>query len=193
MGNEVKTNVGMGCYEHNDRTVVATCPKCGKFMCRECAEKYKSKLCESCENERIKEEEEKAEQQKARVKNNAKANVETSKKQLRGVIIKSAIFGIIGILLGMDSGSFVNGLIFAYIFAALPWGWKYVKNAIDTGEWAWLAAWTNNIWLLVFGIFFKFALAILIGIFAMPIGIFKAIKNFNDAKKMQENINKNYK
>ena len=93
----------------------------------------------------------------------------------------------------MDSGSFVNGLIFAYIFAALPWGWKYVKNAIDTGEWAWLAAWTNNIWLLVFGIFFKFALAILIGIFAMPIGIFKAIKNFNDAKKMQENINKNYK
>lgn len=93
----------------------------------------------------------------------------------------------------MDSGSFANGIIFTYIFAALPWGWKYVKNAIDTGEWAWLAAWTNNIWLLVFGIFFKLALAILIGVVAMPIGIFKAVKNFNDAKKMQENIDKNYK
>lgn len=58
----------MGCYEHSERKVVATCAKCGKFMCRECAEKYKSKLCESCEKERISEENAKIEQQKAQVK-----------------------------------------------------------------------------------------------------------------------------
>lgn len=189
----VKTNVGMGCYEHPERTVVATCTKCGKFMCKECAEKYQSKLCHTCEKERVENEKAQAKQEEKQIKDNAKFNVDITKKQLTGVIIKSVIFGAIGVFLGVDTGSVGNVLIFMYIFAALPWGWKYVKNAIDTGEWAWIAALYNNIWLLIFGIFFKFLLAILIGIVAMPIGIFKAIKNFSDAKKINENINKSYK
>ena len=46
-------NPGMGCFYHPDATVVASCPKCGKFLCKDCAEKYESKLCDKCEAERI--------------------------------------------------------------------------------------------------------------------------------------------
>lgn len=185
-----KQNVGMGCYEHPTETVVATCPKCGKFMCRACAEKYASKLCETCEQERIANEQATIEAQKAQVKNAAKVNVEMAKKDLKGVVIRSIILGIIGIALFIEQ-SVIGALAYGYVFAALPWGWKYVKDAIDTGEWAWLAAWYNSAWFLIFGILFKLALAIFIGIFAMPIGIIRAVLNFSKAKKIQEDVNKN--
>lgn len=190
---EEKQNSGMGCYEHPERTVVATCSKCGKFMCKECAEKYESKLCEACEQERIKAESEKNAKEKEDLKNASESNVKMSKKELTSVLIKTGIGAAIGLFIGLEAGSIGMVLVYMYMFGGFPWGWKYVKDAIDTGDWAWLAFAGNSIWYLVFGIFLKLLLAILIGLVAMPMGIFKAVKNFNTAKNLDKEVNEQTK
>lgn len=179
----------MKCYYHETKEGVGTCQGCGKSLCKICIDQYESGLCESCENKKRKREEEEVLNKKNNLKAQAKNNVEVTKKQLKKTIIKSAIFGVIGIFIGSDSGSIGNIILFTYLFAALPWGWAFVKNAIDTGEWAFMAVLTNSIWLFVFGIFLKFTLAFLIGIFVMPISILKAILEFKNAKNLEKDIN----
>ncbi len=38
----------MKCFNHPEREAVATCQKCGKGLCKECAEKHTPCLCDSC-------------------------------------------------------------------------------------------------------------------------------------------------
>lgn len=179
----------MKCYYHEKKEAVGTCQGCGRSLCKICIDQYESGLCESCEIKRRKSEEEEKLNKKKQLKNQARNNVEVTKKQLKKTIIKSAIFGVIGIFIGSDAGNIGNIILFTYLFASLPWGWAFVKNAIDTGEWAFMAAITNSIWLFIFGIFLKFALAFLIGVFVMPISIIKAIVEFKNAKSLEKDIN----
>ena len=179
----------MKCYYHEKKEAVGTCQGCGKSLCKICIDQNESGLCESCENKRIKTEEERVLNEKKELQNRAQNNVVATKKQLKKTIIKSVIFGIIGIFIGSDTGNIGNIILFFYLFAALPWGWSFVKNAIDTGEWAFMAVLTNSIWLFIFGIFLKFVLACLIGIFVMPINIIKAIIEFKNAKNIEKDIN----
>lgn len=90
---------------------------------------------------------------------------------------------------GSDSGA-GSSITFAYMFAALPWGWKVVKDAIDLGDWAWASFLTNSGGLFIFGIFFKFVLAMIIGLVAMPVEIIKAIVYYSKAKKLDNDISK---
>jgi hypothetical protein len=180
---------GMGCYKHEDRKVVATCKNCGKFMCKECANKYESKLCEDCESERVAKNARQYQQQKDDLKARSKENLKENKKRLIKVAIISIIFAVIGIMAGSDSGA-GSSITFAYMFAALPWGWKVVKDAIDLGDWAWASFLTNSGGLFIFGIFFKFVLAMIIGLVAMPVEIIKAIVYYSKAKKLDNDISK---
>ena len=38
----------MKCFNHEDREAAATCQRCGKGLCRECAGKYTPCLCDDC-------------------------------------------------------------------------------------------------------------------------------------------------
>ena len=38
----------MKCFYHEDREAAATCQRCGKGLCRECAAKYTPCLCDEC-------------------------------------------------------------------------------------------------------------------------------------------------
>ena len=38
----------MKCFNHENREAVATCQRCGKGLCRECAGKYTPCLCDDC-------------------------------------------------------------------------------------------------------------------------------------------------
>ena len=40
----------MKCFYHTDREAVATCQRCGKALCRECAAKYNPCLCDECKS-----------------------------------------------------------------------------------------------------------------------------------------------
>ncbi len=52
----------MNCYVHSDRSVVAACVGCGKFICEECRIEVQNKnYCKACVNELVRESKEKAE------------------------------------------------------------------------------------------------------------------------------------
>ena len=89
----------MKCYYHESKEGVGTCKGCGKSLCKSCIDKYESGLCESCEGKRLKKEEDEVLNQKNELKRQANYNVEVAKKQLKKTIIKSVIFGVIGIFL----------------------------------------------------------------------------------------------
>ena len=38
----------MKCFNHEDRDAVATCQKCGKGLCKECAAKHTPCMCDDC-------------------------------------------------------------------------------------------------------------------------------------------------
>lgn len=41
----------MPCYYHNDRPATATCSRCGKSLCTECASNFQPPICSSCVQE----------------------------------------------------------------------------------------------------------------------------------------------
>lgn len=179
MSNEVKTNVGMGCYEHPEKTVVATCPNCGKFMCRDCAEKYKSKLCESCEKERI-------ENQKAQVKNDAKTYKKDSVKELVKVAGISLALAIIGFCISSSEG-FGQAITMAWLFAGFPWGWKIINQLMDGNMMTWFIVLTDKFWIVAYVI--KFALAFMIGAILWPFKLGISIYHVISAKKLENSAN----
>lgn len=176
----------MGCYNHPSRTVVANCPKCGKFMCKECAEKYESKLCDSCEKERLEQ-----------VKKNREAKVENLHKQAKNVkkdtikdLVVAAVLSIVCAVIGFSIGnSDGNGLSMAWMFAGFPWGWKLINQVMTGNLMGWLIVLTEKFWIVAYII--KFALALFIGMFTWPIiigyKIYLVVKANNlekDFKKM---------
>lgn len=38
----------MKCFNHEEREAAATCQRCGKGLCKECASKYTPCLCDDC-------------------------------------------------------------------------------------------------------------------------------------------------
>lgn len=152
---------GMGCFNHPEATAVASCPKCGKFLCKECAQKNASKLCDDCEAERIAQNNKDAEKRKADFHNRTKAVKNDSIIDLVKSAVISLIFAFIGFQVGKADG---NGLTFAYMFAGLPWGWKVISKIMDSGV-MFFAALSNN-FLIAFII--KFVLGELIGAFVWP-------------------------
>ena len=176
MVNEVKTNIGVGCYNHPDRTVVANCPNCGKFMCRECAEKNKCKLCDSCEKERI----ERAEQE---IKGQAKAIKQDSVGELIKVAVISIALAILGFCIGQGSG---QEWMMAWIFMGFPWGWKIINQLMTGNFMTWLLIWTQKAWLVAYII--KFVLAAFIGMFAWPIKLIITIYHVVSAKNLEKKV-----
>ena len=81
----------MKCFNHPEREAVATCQKCGKGLCRECAEKYTPCMCESCavQTQRAKQQQalRKEEERKQKYKN---ALVDT-----RSEFIGTCVIGIV--------------------------------------------------------------------------------------------------
>ena len=186
MANEVKTEVGMGCYVHPEERVVATCKNCGKFMCRECAEKYESKLCEECEKLRITREQQQQENKKVQAKVAAKDYKNETVKGLVKVALISGILGIIGFCMGSSEG-IGNGITFAWLLAGFPWGWKIINKIMDGNLMTWFIILTEKFWIVAYVI--KFALAFMIGAFVWPFKLGISIYRVVSAKKIENNAN----
>jgi uncharacterized Fe-S cluster-containing radical SAM superfamily protein len=43
----------MNCFNHPEKTIVATCQDCGKGLCTNCASKYEIPICVNCNAARI--------------------------------------------------------------------------------------------------------------------------------------------
>lgn len=122
----------MKCFNHPEREAVATCQKCGKGLCRECAEKYTPCMCESCaaqvRRNRQQQAQNKEEQRKQKYRD---ALVDT-----RSEFIKTAVIGMVVAIAAtwwtatqsrsVELNGFLDyiGLFFAYF--CIPFGWKFL-------------------------------------------------------------------
>lgn len=156
----------MKCYYHNEIDAVATCSRCGKSLCKECADKYRPILCDDCFQE-IQEENEQA-------KNDALIDT-------RNEWIKSLIFGVISAvifyLIFEPGNGMQEGMIAALWGFTWPWGFAVLKYLLASSPVAIIAdGWW---WFFVFLIF-----GLLIGPFAFIYNLIKYFATMNKIKKM---------
>ena len=120
----------MKCFNHTERDAVATCQKCGKGLCRECAEKHTPCMCDSCaaqiKQNQQQQAQNKEEQRKQKYKD---ALVDT-----RSEFIKTAVIGIlVGIFYvwyeaskGNGATGFGNSAAQFFVAFCIPFGWKFI-------------------------------------------------------------------
>ena len=104
----------MNCYFHQDRAAVTQCQGCGKYLCKECAEKYNKEgdshnfiLCDACYLEHI--------------------------KGYRKSFFKKFGIGVLLAIIGcfVIGNVFFEGIGYAFFLILLPYGWIR-KNVSET-------------------------------------------------------------
>ena len=120
----------MKCFNHPERDAVASCQKCGKGLCRECAEKHTPCMCDACaarvQKDRLRQAQNRENQRKQKYKD---ALVDT-----RSEFITTAVIGIIvAILLAWwtaDHNSrpvgFLESVGVFFCSFCIPFGWKFL-------------------------------------------------------------------
>lgn len=81
----------MKCFNHEDREAVASCQKCGKGLCKECASKYTPCLCDEC-FARIQQQ---SAQQAQAAEENRKRKYIASLTYTRGEFFKTCLYGVL--------------------------------------------------------------------------------------------------
>ena len=156
----------MNCFNHPEEAAVASCIDCGKGLCKECAGLYQMPICNECNMKRVKSE----------------------KSDLIRIYLPSIICFVAGfIIMVLVNGihGIIPGIIFGWLFAGVPWGWKVV-TFIQPRMFLFLSIFG---WIIYF--FIKILLAYFVGIVALPVGIVKLIINIVSANKKEKNINQN--
>lgn len=172
----------MNCFNHTEREAVATCQKCGKGLCRECAEKYMPCMCDFCAAQTQRDQQQQAQNKEAQRKQKYKdALVDT-----RSEFIKTAAIGIlIGILCVWFMKTEHTELGFAdcagYFFLGIcvPFGWKFLTYlqsffplSIFGTFWFWI----------IYGIV-KLCVSMIIGI---PAFIYQVVKTILTQRKISK-------
>lgn len=170
----------MKCFNHVEREAVATCKKCGKGLCKECAEKYTPCMCDACaaqlQQDKQQQAQNKEEQRKQKYKD---ALVDT-----RGEFIKTTLIGVVvGIvmIIWLRDDTFTVGDYIGYLIIGLfiPFGWKfltYLQSFIPIflfGTW----------WFWLIYIIVKAFLSIFIGI---PAFIYQLVKTIMAQRKINK-------
>lgn len=170
----------MKCFNHVEREAVATCKKCGKGLCKECAEKYTPCMCDACaaqlQQDKQQQAQNKEEQRKQKYKD---ALVDT-----RGEFIKTTLIGVvigIALMVWQHDDAYTVGDYIGYLIIGLfiPFGWKfltYLQSFIPIflfGTW----------WFWLIYIIVKAFLSIFIGI---PAFIYQLVKTIMAQRKINK-------
>lgn len=172
----------MNCFNHTEREAVATCQKCGKGLCRECAEKYTPCMCEPCAVQTQLNQQEQArskeEQRKQKYKD---ALVDTRSEFIKTIVI--GIFVGIFFVWFMKSGdaelTVADCIGYFFMGICVPFGWKfltYLQSFIPLFLFGTLWFW------LIYGVV-KLALSMIIGI---PAFIYQLVKTILTQRKINK-------
>ncbi len=153
----------MKCFYHEERDAVATCTRCNKGLCKECASLYNPCLCKECD---------------LIVENEKKDYVEEKRKNALIDTTSEFIFAIVKGVVSLVIGYFVMNFIYndsfsffqVFYFFFLPFGWAvltYLEQFFPTLILGGLIFWIYLI--------FKFVLSILLGIPCFIYQVFKFI------------------
>ncbi len=176
----------MKCFNHPEREAVATCQKCGKGLCRECAEKHTPCLCDTCavqiQRSRQEQAQNKEDQRKQKYKD---ALVDTRSEFIKTSVI-GILIGILGIWLGRwDSAN--TGEIYSFaeyvglfcVWFCVPFGWKlltYLQSFVPVSLFGTFWFW------IIYGAV-KVVLSAIIGI---PAFIYQLVKTIFAQRKMNK-------
>ena len=165
----------MKCFNHTEREAVATCQKCGKGLCRECAEKHTPCLCDPCAVQIQYDQQQQAQIKEEQRKQKYKAALADS----RGDFIKTAIIGIlVGIFFvrwdvhggnGNVDTSFIDNVGMFCVAFCIPFGWRFITYLQSFFPISLFG--TFWFWIIYIGV--KGFLSILVGI---PAFIFQIVK-----------------
>ncbi|MGL5256902.1 MAG: hypothetical protein ACRC76_07665 [Proteocatella sp.] len=147
----------MKCYQHIDNDAVAQCCDCGKGLCSACTDKWSMPICDAC--------------------NYLRAGNE--KKQVVKNLMLTIPLLMVGFLIVPSQADFGTKFMLGYLCAGIPWGWS-VLNRITPNIFLFLPI---GGWILYFTI--KFLIAYFIGIVALPYKLYKFIKIYKEAQKIQ--------
>lgn len=126
----------MKCFNHEDREAAATCQRCGKGLCRECASKYTPCLCDDCfeaiQNENHARKMAELEQRKqSRLDKLSFTRWDLMLNCLLGAPF--AIYAIYSLIVESYGISLENILVIPWMFC-LPAGWRTMSKLIRLGE-----------------------------------------------------------
>jgi len=129
---------------------VVQCHNCGKGMCSDCSERFTSLLCETCLLE----------------------NNEQVKKRVIVSFKISIIFAVIGVYVGVHSGSrgMAGAIGYAYLGLSVPWGYSFFGRFIAAP-------------------YFKVVLALFLGWTITPFSIYRNIKELKTIQAAKQDIN----
>lgn len=170
----------MKCFNHTEREAVATCQKCGKGLCKECAEKYTPCMCDTCAEQTRKNQQQQAQNREEQRKQKYKdALVDT-----RGEFISTVLIGIVLsialiIWLRDDTDGFIDYVSAFIIGICIPFGWKfltYLQSFIPLSIWG---TW----WFWLIYVIVKAVLSIFIGI---PAFIYQLVKTILAQRKINK-------
>lgn len=178
----------MKCYNHEDRDAVATCQRCGKALCKECASKYTPCLCDGCYSAIQREQQIQAQNaENARKQKYINSLVDT-KEEFKatcalGIIINVIVFAVV-VLTALFSGynilEYVVGLlVYVPFMFAIPFGWKlfsYTQSQSYFPLFILVNPLSYVIWICV-----KIGLS---AVFGIPAFIYQAIKTSRVQKKI---------
>ncbi len=152
----------MKCHKHYDMDAVGQCIDCSKGLCPECASKYTIPICDNCNLLRLKND--------------------------KNILVKNTVITVVAFIIGLFVYSYNNSpVLFTFIgalfFAGIPWGWSFLNKI------------TPEIFLFmpiigwVFFFCFKFSIALMIGIFILPIKVYQIFNRLKEINIIESYIN----
>ncbi|MCH5251586.1 MAG: hypothetical protein J1F22_01315 [Lachnospiraceae bacterium] len=172
----------MKCFNHTEREAVATCQKCGKGLCRECAEKYTPCMCDPCAAHVQQNKQEQAQNRE----NQRKEKYRTALVDTRGEFIKTTVIGILVSVIATwwtanngnlsNFGDYANAIV-AWFF--VPFGWKfltYLQSFFPVSLF-------GTFWFWIIYIAVKAVLSVIVGI---PAFIYQLVKTVLAQRKINK-------
>ncbi len=139
----------MECFNHPGSSAAGTCQQCGKALCVECLKRFEPPMCEPCF-----------------IKNNDGV----TRRLYCGLAVTAIIFIAVTVFCFQASPNKSGGVFTGFVAACAYWGWQFL------GRFSVPVLFTSGFGLITYFIF-KAVLAMLIGIIAMPVQIFKAVRD----------------
>lgn len=173
----------MKCFNHTEKEAVATCQKCGKGLCRECAEKYTPCMCDTCAAQVQQNKQEQARNSE----NQRKEKYKAALVDTRSEFIKTTIIGILVAIIATwwtaNHGSRLSSFgDYANTFAGfffVPFGWKfltYLQSFFPVSLF-------GTFWFWIIYIAIKAILSVIVGI---PAFIYQLVKTILAQRKINK-------
>ena len=172
----------MRCFNHPEQEAVATCQKCGKGLCRECAEKYTPCLCDACVDLIQREQRQEAKNQEDQRRQKYKAALVDTRNEFIKTALIGVVLGLFFVYIMVYDGQSIPMYVFAMCVGfCVPFGWKfltYLQSFFPLTVFGTIVFWI--VWCAV-----KLVLSIYVGVPALIYQVVKTIVTQRKINKLQ--------